>query len=189
MLAYPPLLHWHHCQHPTASLPAFCWNLCRRSAGVSAAIALALLPLLHWRHCNCCAGVVAVIALALLPLLHQCCCQHRAGIFGGVLLASTPLSCWGLCCRFAGVAAVIVPALLPLLQIRLLPLLHLCSRQHCAGIFAGIPLASLPLSCWRLHHHLAGTAAVTELPLLLCWHCCRCHTHVAASIVRALCWC
>ena len=81
--------------------------------------------------------------------------------------------------RFAGVIAVVT----------LLPSLRWCPPPHptiTPGVFAGVPLALLPLLRWRLRHCFAGTVAVIASSPLLHWHCPLSCTRIAASIARAL---
>ena len=111
----------------TALLPASCWHLCWRSAGVIAHVAPGSTSLLCWRCHPCC--IIAVIVLAfLLPSLHPRCCQHHAGIFAGITLALLPSlhSCTLPCCAgvvtsiasaFCCAVAFCCPPLWPLIQL------------------------------------------------------------------------
>ncbi len=135
----------------TALLPASCWHLCWRSAGVIAHVALGSTSLLCWRCHPCC--IIAVIVLAfLLPSLHPCCCQHHVGVFAGITLA-----------------------LLPSLHSCTLPLLRWCCHQHCLRFLLRccllLPpsLASHPAGCCLTSPH-ATTFHLRTAPLLLSCH-------------------
>ncbi len=158
-------------------------HCCLRGAGIIVVVMLALLPPPLGHCCHRGAGIIAAIALALLPLL----LSRRWPHCGPGLASDIPANAEH-CPRHTHVTASIT--------LVSLPLLHPHHRQHCAGIFALVALAPLPLSCW--HHCPSHTRShrcpyappmgrpsiITALALSLRWH--RCQRCLGLVSVAAL---
>jgi hypothetical protein len=170
------------CCCASASLPALCWQLCQRCAGVLARIRLVSSPALH---CHCCqqyAGIVALVAQASLPpvvlVFCPCCFCVAASLLSWHLHSLAAVkTCWGMwrCCRLL----VIANGLVPIPGVTPSQLGLQWSGQGSAYVFAGVTLASLPACCW---HHCKHCAVIVASLSCWCWlSCCTC---VAASIAN-----
>ncbi len=155
-----------------ASSPASCCHHCWHYASFVALVMQVSLPSSRWHHCPPSTHVTASIANWHLP-------SHAA--------VATHWHMWH-CCRapcchqwLHGHTRHWSTATWPLM-VQLMQRWRLC--QRCAGILAGIILASLSAllchCCW-CHTSVVALAAQTSSPSLR-WHCHLCCTRIAASI-------
>jgi hypothetical protein len=183
VLAYLPLLRWHHRQHCTdvfalhalASLLQLRWLLPNCNAARN------MLSLQSWRLCRRCTGVLASIALAPLPALHWRCCPHCAGVTASIALASSPSTRWQCCLCCTGLIALVALTSaywqcclqhIIIAELASLLALHWCPCKYHAGVVTVVVLASLPLLHWHLCPCAGPTTSIVLASLPSRWHHC-----------------
>jgi hypothetical protein len=200
---------WHPCRallSPMASSPYLALFPRNLVSNGPADAALVSLLTLHWHPCPHCAGGITSIALLSSPALR---------ITALVAWASLPPLCWTCHPHCTRIAVSIANWRLPhhntivkrqhtwrCQQAHCRPLwfllpepapfpgnLAFMSGQSSTGSFAGVALASLPMSRWHPHKHCAvviASVALALLPMLhwpLCPHC----TGITPSIATGVC--